>query len=120
MKIAVGVMGYSLDSSIGDIFGRSSAFVVVDLENGEIKELSVIENPTKDKSGAGNTAAQIMIDHEVEVLISGRLGPVAFHILKNAGIKIYKGTKGSGKTNLKRFNEGKLEEVTTLSGGFPA
>jgi len=74
----------------------------------------------KNKFGAGNTAAQFIADHEVNVLISGKLGPVAFHILKNAGIKVYKASSGSVEKNLKRFIEGKLEEITSLSGGFPS
>jgi predicted Fe-Mo cluster-binding NifX family protein len=119
MKIAVASAGNNLESTLSAIFGRSSAFIIVDLENGEIKEVSAIENPAKNETGAGNTAAQFIVDHEVEVLISGKLGPVAFHILKNAGIKVYKITSGNVEKNLERFREGKLEEITSLSGGFP-
>jgi predicted Fe-Mo cluster-binding NifX family protein len=119
MKVAVASTGYNIDSAVSTIFGRSSAFIIADLENGEIKEISVMENPAKNKSGSGSTAAQLIVDNKVNALISGKLGPVAFHILKNAGIKVYKITPGSVEKNLKRFNEGKLEEITTLSRGFP-
>ncbi len=119
MKVAIGAANYGLDSSVSEIFGRSSAFIFVDLEDGEIKEISIIENPVKNESGAGNNSAQIMVDNKVEILISGKLGPTAFHILKRAGIKVYKGVNGNVERNLKRFNQGKLEEITTLSGGFP-
>lgn len=80
--------------------------------------MSTLENPAKNEKGAGNLAAQFMVDHKVEALISGKLGPVAFHILKNAGIKVYKITSGNVENNLKRFIEDKLEEITSLSGGF--
>ena len=119
MKVAVASMGNNLDVDVSHIFGRSDDFIIVDLENGEIKDINVIENPAKNQTGAGSTAAQIIVDHEVKVLISGKLGPVAFHILKNAGIKIYKATSGSVEKNLKRFKDSKLEEITSLSGGFP-
>lgn len=118
MKIAVGSTGYDLDSPVSDIFGRSSAFIIVDLDEGKIRDVSLIESPAKNGTGAGSTAAQIMADHEVKVIISGKLGPVAFLILKNASIKVYKFIPGSVEKNLKRFNEGKLAEITTLSGGF--
>jgi predicted Fe-Mo cluster-binding NifX family protein len=119
MKIAVASTGNSLESTVSSIFGRSPIFIIVDLENKTINVLSTIENPAKNETGAGNTAAQFIIDHEVEILISGKLGPIAFHILKNAGIRVYKGTSGSVEKNLKRFKEGKLEEISSLSGGFP-
>ncbi|MGB9977914.1 NifB/NifX family molybdenum-iron cluster-binding protein [Methanobacterium sp.] len=120
MKIAVASTGYNLDSNVSPIFGRSSAFIMVNLEDHEIKELFIIENHSKNEKGAGNTAAQFISNQDINVLISGKIGPVAFHILKNAGIKIYKITPGSVEKNLKLFNKGKLKEVTSLSGGFPA
>jgi predicted Fe-Mo cluster-binding NifX family protein len=119
MKIAVTSTGNSLDSEISSVFGRCPYFIIADMENGEIKETSQIINPAKNERGAGNMAAQFMIDQGVEALISGKLGPIAFGILKNAGIKMYKINPGSVKTNLKYFGEGKLEKVTSLSSGFP-
>ena len=71
------------------------------------------------EKGAGNMAAQFMVDNEIETLISGKLGPVAFGILKNAGVKIYKIKLKDVETNLRYFREGKLMEITSLSSGFP-
>jgi predicted Fe-Mo cluster-binding NifX family protein len=119
MKVAVASNGYDLNSDVSTIFGKSSSFVIADIEEGKIKDISIIENPAKNETGAGNTAAQFIADHNINILISGKLGPVAFRILKNAGINIYKFTSGSVDKNLKRFNKGKLKEITSLSGGFP-
>ena len=118
MKIAVGSAGYDLNSKVSGIFGVSSAFIIANIENKEIKKIFVINN-AQNKLGSGSTAAQIIVDHEVNTLICGKLGPVAFHILKNAGIKVFKIIPGSVEKNLKRFKEEKLEEITTLSSGFP-
>lgn len=120
MKIAVASVGTTLDSDISPLLGKSEDFIVADLKNGKIEDIKIIENSAKNQTGAGSTAAQIIVDHEVNALISGKLGPVAFHILKNAGIKVYKIIPGSVRKNLKRFTEGKLQEITTLSSGFPA
>ena len=117
MKIAVASTGYSLDSDVSPIFGRSSAFVIVEMDKSNITSTSIIKNPATTRSG--NTAAYFLTNQGIKVLISGKLGPVAFHTLKNAGIKVYKATSKSVEGNLKRFMEGKLEEVTSLSGGFP-
>lgn len=119
MKIAVTSTGNSLDFEVSPVFGRCPYFIIANIEDGEIKEISSISNPAKNEKGAGNMAAQFMVDQGVEALISGKLGPVAFGILKNAGIKIYKINPGSVKTNLRHFREDKLDEVTSLSSGFP-
>ncbi len=119
MKVAITSTGLSLDSSISHVFGRSPNFIVADLENGEIENFVPIENPAKDERGAGNLAAQFMIDQGVEALIIGELGNVAFGILRNAGVKIYKISPGSVEKNLKYFGKGKLEEINSASSGFP-
>lgn len=118
MKIAVTSTGLNLESEVSSIFGRSPDFIIANLENGEIEDVSPIENPAKSERGAGNLAAQFMVDQGVEALISGELGQIAFGILKNAGIKIYKINPGNVEKNLKSFKEGKLEEVTSASSEF--
>ena len=119
MKVAIPSTGLNSESNVSFVFGRSPNFIITDLENNEIKNTSSIENPAKNERGAGNLAAQFMIDQGVEALILSELGNVAFGILRNAGIKIYKISLGSVERNLKYFREGKLEEITSASCGFP-
>lgn len=83
------------------MFGRSPNFVIVDLEDGQIKNVFAVDNPAKNERGAGNMAALFMVDNKVETLISGELGPVAFQMLKNAGIKVYKIASVNVEKNLK-------------------
>jgi predicted Fe-Mo cluster-binding NifX family protein len=47
------------------------------------------------------------------------MGPVAFYILRNADITVYKASPLDVRKNLKLLNEGKLKEVTSLSSGYP-
>lgn len=119
MKVAVASTGYDLNSHVSPLFGRSSAFVIADIEDGKIKTISIVENSAKNETWCGNTAAYFIANHEVKALISGKLGPVAFQTLKNTGTKVYKATPRSVERNLKLFMEGKLEEITSLSCGFP-
>ena len=119
MKLAVPSTGKGLDSDISYVFGRSPEFIIINLENDEIKDVYSVLNPAKNEKGAGNIAAQFIIDQGVEVLILGELGNVAFGILRNAGIKIYKIIPGDVKNNIKSYKEGKLEEITSASSGFP-
>jgi predicted Fe-Mo cluster-binding NifX family protein len=78
MKVAVASTGSNLNSDIGHLFGRSPNFLIADMENGEIKDIYPIENPSKNEKGAGNMAAQFIVDNEVKILISGELDPIAF------------------------------------------
>jgi predicted Fe-Mo cluster-binding NifX family protein len=119
MKIAITSTGLNLESNVSTVFGRSPNFIIVDLENDEIGNISPIENTAKNERGAGNLAAQFMVDQGVEALILGELGNVAFGILRNAGIKIYKIRPGNVEKNLKYFKESKLDEITSVSSGFP-
>lgn len=119
MKVAITTTGKDLKSNVSSVFGRSPDFVVIDLEGDEIKSLSGIENPVKSEKGAGNLAAQFMVDHSIEVLISGEMGPVAFHILKNAGIRVYKVAPLNVEKNVKKLTEGRLREVKSLASGYP-
>lgn len=119
VKIAITSVGTNINSDVNSVFGRNPYFILVDLENGEIIDSTWIENSKKNEKGAGNLAAQFIVDQAAEILISGEMGPVAFHILRNAEIKVYKAIQGTIENNLRRFNEGKLEEVISLSSGFP-
>ena len=119
MKIAFASIENNLDSNLSPIMGRSNYFIIIELKNGKSGNTSIIENTAKNSKGAGNIATKLIIEQGVNVLISGAMGPVAFHLLKNAGVKVYKSSPRNVKINLKLFNEGELEEITSLSNGFP-
>ncbi|MGO9388391.1 MAG: NifB/NifX family molybdenum-iron cluster-binding protein [Methanobacterium sp.] len=119
MKVAVTSNGKNLNSNSSLLFGRNPYFIVVNLENGVIKYVLSIENHEKNEKGAGNVAAQFMVDSNVKAVIGGKLGPIAFHLLRNAGIKVYKISSLNVEKNLKRFNEDKLDKITSLGSGYP-
>ena len=87
MKIAITSTGNNLDSEVSLVFARSPYFIVADLEDGDIKETSAVENPSKNERGAGISAAQFIANKNVDALISGAVGPNAFNILKQIGKK---------------------------------
>lgn len=117
MKVAVTSTGNSVDSEISSVFGRCPYFIIAEIEDGNIKEDSATENPAKNDRGAGIKAAQFIANQDVKTLISGAVGPNAFDIIKQVGIKVYKIQSGSVKDNIKLLNEGKLEEFTSSSSG---
>ncbi len=119
MKIAIATEGTELNSKVSPVFGRSPHIIIVDLEDNEIIKETAIENPARFEKGAGNLLADFLISKGIDTLISGKMGPVAFYILRNAGIKVYKASPLTGEKNVKLLDAGKLEEVASLSSGYP-
>ena len=118
MKIIIASTGRDMNSDISPIFGRSRDFIIIEIDDGEIKEKNFIENPAKNDKSAGSMAAEYLADNNVDALITGKLGRVALHVLKKGGIKVYRARPGTVEVNLKSFQEDKLQEITNLQGGF--
>ncbi|MBC7118299.1 NifB/NifX family molybdenum-iron cluster-binding protein [Methanothermobacter tenebrarum] len=114
MKIAVASSGDDIKSEASRFFGRAQFFIIAEIKNGKIEFFkSVANSATSESSGAGIKAAQLIANEGVDAIISTAIGPNAFELLNNLNIKIYKSTQGSVEENLKLFNQGKLQEVTS-------
>ena len=120
MKICLPSTGPSLNSFLDFHFGRAEFFLIVDEKGNLIK---AIKNPgVQALRGAGTTAAQIVIEEKVDTLITGNIGPNAYMVFRNVGIKVFLG-KGGMKIEevLRDYQEGKLSELTEptfFSPGF--
>jgi predicted Fe-Mo cluster-binding NifX family protein len=123
MKIAVSATAGSLDAIVDPRFGRCAYFVIVEVEGNDIKNFEAIQNPAATAiGGAGIQAAQLIVDKGAEVLISGNMGPNAFSILSETGIKIVTGVAGiSVKEAVQRYLKGELKETRapTMPGFGP-
>lgn len=110
MKIAISAEGKNMDSLLDVRFGRCEYFQIHDTES---KEVKVIENAGLTCSGgAGIVASQQLIDENVNMIITGNLGPNAFEIIEKAEVKAYKCGKISMQAVLEKFNNKELEELT--------
>ena len=91
MRIAIPTVGKrKLTNKVADTFSRAPSFTIVTLEDKEIKAVEVIDNPALDiEKGAGPIAARTIKDQNVDVLLSGDLGPGAKNILEAFEIKVY-------------------------------
>jgi len=109
LKIAVSsVAPGGLDAQVDPRFGRCAVFTIVDVVDGEIKGVSVVENSAAAAfSGAGIQAAQIVAEQGVEVVISGRFGPNAQMALQQLGVKVVAGLAGmTVREAVKRYLSG--------------
>ncbi len=104
-----------MDAPTDPRFGRCSHFVIVDIDTMEHK---VIENDAAVvASGAGIRAAQAVTSENVDVIVTGHVGPNAFSALQAAGIKMLTGSSGSVFDTIEAFKQG---ELTSLTDAGPA
>ncbi len=112
MKIVIPSDGETLDSQASQFFGRCKYFIVLNVEDGEIKKWEAFANPALEQAGgAGIMAAQFAAEHEAGAVISSALGPKAGSALRSLGIKTFKGISGTVQENISKFINGELEEA---------
>lgn len=86
MKICITSKGPQKTDLLEERFGRAPYFLIVDDENGEWKS---IENPyASGAGGVGPRAAQLLVDNNANILVTGNVGGNALNALNAAGIKI--------------------------------
>ena len=87
-------------------FGRTPAFKVYDVEEGEIRDSRVVET-----NGTGHGAlAGFLRALEAEVLICGGIGGGAQMAMANAGIRLYAGASGDADDAVRALLRGTLPE----------
>ncbi len=116
MKVAIASRGDNLESLASPIFGRCAYFIIAEVENGKIEGFeSLINAAVAESGGAGIKAAQIVANKNINALISGSVGPNAYDLLKQVGIKMYQIKEGSVEQNIHLFFENKLEELPSAN-----
>lgn len=107
MKIAVTARGPVPESAVDERLGRAYwilVFNVID-DSWYAIDNSLIRNSPH---GAGERAAKAMVDHGVEVVITGETGPKAFRTLNSAGIGVCHGAAGTAEEMVRAWKNGKL------------
>ena len=89
IKLAIPTRGYrGMNDIISDVFGRAVTFTCVDIQDYEIKEVEVIENPSRDfKLGAGPLTVKMLADKGVNTVFVIDLGPGVSQLLEEFNIK---------------------------------
>ena len=116
MKIGMPVNNIDMDGDICVSFGRAPYFLIYDEES---KESTFVENiGAKASGGAGVKAAQLIVDNNVDILLTPRCGENAAAVFQVANIKIYKTNGTSIKENIDLFIGGKLSLLEEIHEGF--
>ncbi len=107
MRIAISATGPSLDADVDPRFGRCQYFIIVDPETMQYESM---ENPSvMAGGGAGISTAQMVVNKEVQAVITGNCGPNAYQVLSAAGIQITTGVSGKIKDAIQAYKSGQLQ-----------
>ena len=115
MRIAIPVSGASLEGSVFDSLGRAPWFYLYDTG---VTRGRFVRNVAPDAAGgAGVLAAQLLVDQEVDAVLTPQCGKNAAEVFGSAKIRLVR-TRGSGITeNLSEFVQGQLEDLTEIHAG---
>lgn len=101
--------GKTFDDKISSVFGRAPYFLIYDDQD---KTYRSIENTAKNEAhGAGTNAAQIILDENVEVLITNALGPNAKEVIDSSSISVFRQVGETPQEALAAYQEGNLERL---------
>ena len=114
MKVAISTTSGGLEDKVSEVFGRAESFTIVEVENGEIKNVEVVKNEFAEKEGGvGVSVSQFLVDKGVEVVLTENIGPNALTVLNSAGVKVYRAGGLSVKEAIEKFLKGELEQITS-------
>jgi len=88
-RVAIATIGdQGLEDRVSNHFGHSKTFTIVEVSNGNIKNVKVMRNPAASLSyGRGRVLTQQLVNMGVDIVISGKIGLGASTILDEQGLK---------------------------------
>jgi predicted Fe-Mo cluster-binding NifX family protein len=110
MKIAISACGDNLGAHAHGLFGRCDFFIIVDTDTDETTPIK--NDSAQSATGAGTACAQALFNHAVEAVVSGKVGPNAYEVLKAAGVAIHLAPPGiTVQEALEKFKTGSLPKM---------
>ncbi|MDH4010485.1 MAG: NifB/NifX family molybdenum-iron cluster-binding protein [Desulfobacterales bacterium] len=101
-----------LDATRSGHFGHCDAFTFIDVENGEIKKVSTIQNQEHVQGGC-MVPVNLLTSHNVKALVVGGIGMRPLMGFKQAGIEVYHDSQRAEiKLVVEDLIAGKLPEIT--------
>ena len=77
-----------LEDFVSGVFGKAKTFTIIDVENGEVTNVQVVDNPAASYDyGSGPIASKALVDLKVDFVVTGELGPGASGLLEQHNIK---------------------------------
>jgi predicted Fe-Mo cluster-binding NifX family protein len=82
-RVAIPTRGRGgLEDVVSEVFGRANTFTIFDIEESNIKNLKVLENPAVSYShGAGPIVVKMLLDEGVNTVVAAEFGPGVLTLL---------------------------------------
>jgi len=89
LKIAVPTKAYAgLDDTVSEVFGKAKTFTIVEVEDSNVKNVRVIDNPAASYDyGSGPVAVKTLADIKVDCVLAAELGLGASGLLEHHYIR---------------------------------
>ena len=97
MKVGVIAEGDNLGALVGEDFGHSPYFLIVDLDT---YDYTAVQNEFSEKEMAGYKVAEAIASLKVDAVICGGIGMHGLEILQKAGIRVWYDADGTVEENL--------------------
>ncbi len=111
MRIAISAENnQGLDSQVSHHFGRCPYFILVDLEENEIKAVTGIDNPYHQNHNPGQVPAFIQ-SQQAQVMLSGGMGRRALDFFQQYGIQPATGAAGTVREAVRSYLRGELTKA---------
>jgi predicted Fe-Mo cluster-binding NifX family protein len=109
MKIGISSTAGNEKALTDPRFGRCETFALVDTETNAFR---FVENAAKSAGGGAGIAGRAAVARRGRGSVcTGNLGPNAFRVLNEAGIKAYRVSEMPLSDAVKRFKEGALDPI---------
>jgi len=109
MRIVVSAQGENLETPASPVFGRCPSYIFVDTET---MQFEAVPNPAMNQGGgAGIQAAQFVVEHGAQAVLTGNLGPNAFDVLKAAGVAGYLVREGTVRQAVEALKADQLQPM---------
>jgi predicted Fe-Mo cluster-binding NifX family protein len=76
-----------MEDFVSEVFGRAKTFTIIDINNNKVTDVKILENSAASyHHGAGPIAVKMLIDKNVNMVLSKELGVGAAEMLKEHNI----------------------------------
>jgi len=116
MKIALATddnMG--LNAVVSHHFGRCPYYIVVEVDDKEIKDVKAVKNPFYESHGQPGEVPNFIHSIGVDVIISGGMGPKAIGFFQQLGIQAFTGASGIVRDVIKNYMSGQINGAVPCS-----
>ncbi len=96
---------------LSDNFSRSNYFGFIHVNDNKINGIKVVPNPYKQKKSKTGLSIGKFLSDKSDIVITKNIGEISYHVLRDNFIDIYRALSSNVNENIKKFMEGKLEQI---------